>query len=70
MAGESDMIKLVNEAKSILEALEHDLIYNNAYRLAIEYYTGEHAGTALKREIEYCETAEMTLQTLTYTQLM
>lgn len=70
MASESDMIKLVNNAKSILETLDHDLIYNPVYRLAIEYYTGEDASSAIRREIEYCETAEMTLQTLTYTKLL
>lgn len=70
MASESDMIKIVNNAKSILDALGEDMVYNPVYRLAIDYYTGEHAHSAIKREIEYCETAEMTLQTLSYTKLL
>lgn len=64
MENEADMMRLVDQARNILQSVYRALAYEPQYRLAVEQDTGNHAARALRREIESCGEAMTCLQDL------
>lgn len=64
MANEADMMRLVAQARDILQSVYRALAYEPQYRLAVEQDAGNHAGRALRRELESCGEAMACLQDL------
>lgn len=65
MASEVDMIRVLESAKMALEEIEQDLLTGDKYVLAATC-AGDCVQSALQREMEYCDSAKIPLESLRY----